>query len=362
MKELFLIQSAPHTTTMKLLILFIAIALAANVLELTDKQFDSVVLNPSKYSLVKFYAEWCSHCKKMEPDYEELATILADEENIQIVSINANKYKKVRKRYDVQYYPTLMLFSPDALKTPLEYEGSRDTQSLLNFIRSKTHLSEPKKSQIVQLDEDSLPEKGRALTVFTASWCEHCEKVIPIWEKLAEVYSDDDITIGEVKVEELSSDALLKQYNVDKFPKIVYTSHDDVEVYDSKRDLESLVKFVNRKSGLCRDLHGHLTEEAGIIADLQETLGLALVDQEHRHELIETCMEKLKSIENDFASSYYKKVLDKLSLGEGDFVAKEAKRLSGLLENKDILKQSIDSIRTRLNILRSFLYIKHDEL
>lgn len=37
------------------------------------KNFDEVVTNNGKDTLIEFYAPWCGHCKKLTPIYEELA-------------------------------------------------------------------------------------------------------------------------------------------------------------------------------------------------------------------------------------------------------------------------------------------------
>ncbi len=39
----------------------------SNVVDLDDKNFDSIVLNPSKHVLAEFYAPWCGHCKHLAP-------------------------------------------------------------------------------------------------------------------------------------------------------------------------------------------------------------------------------------------------------------------------------------------------------
>lgn len=37
------------------------------------KNFDDVVVNNGKDTLIEFYAPWCGHCKKLAPVYDELA-------------------------------------------------------------------------------------------------------------------------------------------------------------------------------------------------------------------------------------------------------------------------------------------------
>lgn len=36
------------------------------------KNFDDVVVNNGKDTLIEFYAPWCGHCKKLAPVYDEL--------------------------------------------------------------------------------------------------------------------------------------------------------------------------------------------------------------------------------------------------------------------------------------------------
>lgn len=66
-----------------------------DVIELTDSNFDSLVLNSEDMWLVEFYAPWCGHCKNLAPHWAQAASELKGKvrsSNI-IDSVNQTSWK-----------------------------------------------------------------------------------------------------------------------------------------------------------------------------------------------------------------------------------------------------------------------------
>jgi len=96
------------------------------------KNFDDVVINNGKDTLIEFYAPWCGHCKKLAPAYDELAKKLADED-VAIVKMDATA-NDVPSPYDVKGFPTLYWAPKDSKNNPERYEGGREMDDFLKYI------------------------------------------------------------------------------------------------------------------------------------------------------------------------------------------------------------------------------------
>lgn len=96
------------------------------------KNFDEIVTNNGKDTLIEFYAPWCGHCKKLAPIYDELGDKLADEE-VEIVKFDASN-NDVPAPYDVKGFPTLYWVPKDSKDAPIKYEGGRELDDFVKYI------------------------------------------------------------------------------------------------------------------------------------------------------------------------------------------------------------------------------------
>ncbi len=80
----------------------------SEVLQTTDANFKTDVLESNLPVLVDFWAEWCGPCKALTPVLEETAKDFADK--IKIVKVNIDENPETPSQYGVMSIPTMILF------------------------------------------------------------------------------------------------------------------------------------------------------------------------------------------------------------------------------------------------------------
>ena len=78
------------------------------ILNFSDEDFNTEVLNSDKPVLVDFWAEWCGACKMITPVLEEVAGDYS--EKMKIGKINVDDSKDIAVNYGIMSIPTLIIF------------------------------------------------------------------------------------------------------------------------------------------------------------------------------------------------------------------------------------------------------------
>ncbi|MCH8545424.1 MAG: thioredoxin [Cryomorphaceae bacterium] len=76
--------------------------------ELTDQNFDELVINSDKPVLVDFWAAWCGPCRMVGPIVEELSNDFEGKAIVGKVDVDANN--EVAAKYGIRNIPTLLFF------------------------------------------------------------------------------------------------------------------------------------------------------------------------------------------------------------------------------------------------------------
>jgi thioredoxin 1 len=79
-----------------------------DILEVSDDNFESEIVNSGIPSMVDFWAEWCGPCKKVGPVVEELAAEYQGK--IKIAKMDVDSNRQTPAKFGIRNIPTLILF------------------------------------------------------------------------------------------------------------------------------------------------------------------------------------------------------------------------------------------------------------
>mmetsp|Transcript_10443 Transcript_10443/g.11528 ORF Transcript_10443/g.11528 Transcript_10443/m.11528 type:complete len:532 (-) Transcript_10443:37-1632(-) len=102
----------------------------STVQTLTADTFHDALNNDPANTLwmLKFYAPWCGHCKKLAPTLDKMAPYLAGK--IAIGKIDCTREKEICLEQQVKGYPTLKVVRDGDF---FDYNGKRDADSMIEF-------------------------------------------------------------------------------------------------------------------------------------------------------------------------------------------------------------------------------------
>ncbi len=187
-----------------------------DVITLTDDNFDGIVA-AYEYVLVKFYAPWCGHCKKIAPEYKKAATVVKGYDTpIYLGEVDATIHKELGSRFGVKGYPTIKFFIGGE---PIEYKGGRDEAGIIEWLNKKT---QPTTVTVTDLETAQKHISDNALVgVFFGA---DDSDAFASFNKVSKGF--DDITFFNT-----NSPEILSHYKIEGTDKFVLYTNFDEKVY-----------------------------------------------------------------------------------------------------------------------------------
>ena len=87
--------------------------------------------------LLFFYTDWCPHCKKAKPIWEELKNTydnnVINNTKVAFIDVDCDKEEALADKYQVEGYPTIKLAYKGQV---IEYDAKPDLETLKDFLHS----------------------------------------------------------------------------------------------------------------------------------------------------------------------------------------------------------------------------------
>lgn len=104
--------------------------MSANIVHVSDAEFDSKVLKSEVPVLVDFWAEWCGPCKMIAPILDEIADDYVG--RLVVAKLNIDDNPATPPKYGIRGIPTLMLFKGGEVEATKV--GALSKSQLVSFI------------------------------------------------------------------------------------------------------------------------------------------------------------------------------------------------------------------------------------
>jgi thioredoxin 1 len=104
----------------------------ANVLTVTDANFDAEVLKSDKPVLVDFWAPWCGPCIQLGPVIDQVADATVGK--AKVAKVNVDESQQLAAKYRINSIPALLVFKGGELKEQLHTRSKGDMVAKLESL------------------------------------------------------------------------------------------------------------------------------------------------------------------------------------------------------------------------------------
>jgi len=142
------------------------------VVELTESNFDELVLQSDEPWLVEFFAPWCGHCKNLAPNWEKAAGEL--DGKVKLGAVDATVHGSLASKYGVKGYPTIKAFKAGPKTEPTEYDGGRGANDIVQWAMSKLYEERRPPPEVQELvSEQVFKDTCGSTSICIITWLPH---------------------------------------------------------------------------------------------------------------------------------------------------------------------------------------------
>ena len=103
---------------------------------IVGKTYREIVLDNEDDVLVKYYAPWCGHCKKLAPIWDQVAADLKDVKGLTIAKFDATANEV--EGLEIRGYPTLKFYPSGQKGAPVDFDGERGADDIKAWLKEKS--------------------------------------------------------------------------------------------------------------------------------------------------------------------------------------------------------------------------------
>lgn len=233
------------------------------------------LLSAKKPALVLFYANFCGHCKKMMPDFEQAASLADYKTGLIIARVEAGALKDMNslsgKMPAINGFPTAVTNYEGGLKT---HVGRLEKQAIVQLMKgassgmrvcgspahaaSEVRMEESVKAGKRKFKEfgswreacDALQSDKKTIVMAYADWCGFCKSMMPDYEKLLEK-APKDVTVARINADKLKNAEVCngKKGMIDVmngYPTTLYNGGKLISKMVGRQSLDSLLKVLKQ--------------------------------------------------------------------------------------------------------------------
>jgi len=193
-------------------------------------------ISSNEIILVEFYAPWCGHCKRLEPEYEKAAQELKGTKGV-LAKINgdAEHNKPLLTTYGVQAFPTLKLFKKGA--QVMDFTGERTVGNIVSFMKRQSKPSLTSVSTADEIRSFSQDEKVVIVGFFPDRTSPEYEQFKKASDALGNDYRFCEV-VGNPQVN--------REYGVTSLDVVILKQFDERENRLGSKNFKDLIGFIRR--------------------------------------------------------------------------------------------------------------------